>query len=69
VADEENKQVYARYIELLNAQDFDALHEVVDPERYREICVGVTQGWVTLREAVASRWGGWSAASPSFTRA
>ena len=29
----ENKQVYARYIELLNAQDFDRLPEVVDPER------------------------------------
>jgi predicted ester cyclase len=54
VADEENKQVYARYIELLNAQDFDVLHEVVDPERYREICVGFTQGWVALPEAVAS---------------
>ena len=39
---EENKRVYARYIELLNAQDFDALPEVVDPERYKEICVGFT---------------------------
>jgi predicted ester cyclase len=54
VADKANKRVYARYIELLNAQDFDALHEVVDRERYREICVGFTQGWVALPEAVAS---------------
>ena len=51
---EENKRVYARYIELLNAQDFDALPEVVDPERYREICVGFTSGWVDLEEAVTS---------------
>lgn len=51
---EENKRVYARYIELLNAQDFGALSEVVDPGRYREICVGFTPGWVDLKEAVAS---------------
>ena len=51
---EENKRVYERYIELLNAQDFGALDEVVDPGRYREICVGFTRGWVDLPEAVAS---------------
>jgi predicted ester cyclase len=51
---EENKRVYARYIELLNAQDFGALDEVVDPARYREICVGFTPGWVDLPDAVAS---------------
>jgi len=51
---ENNKHVYRRYIELLNAQDFDALPEVVDPERYREICVGFTPGWVNLPDAVAS---------------
>jgi predicted ester cyclase len=49
-----NKHAYERYIELSNAQDFGALHEVVDPERYREICVGFTPGWVNLPEAVAS---------------
>jgi hypothetical protein len=49
-----NKHVYERYIELLNAQDFGALHEVVDSQRYREICVGFTPGWVNLPEAVAS---------------
>ena len=54
MASEENKRVYARYIELLNAQDFAALPEVVDPGRYREICVGFTPGWVDLPEAVAS---------------
>ena len=49
-----NKQVYARYIELLNAQEYDSLEEVVDPEKYREICVGFTPGWVDLPEAVTS---------------
>ena len=49
-----NKQVYERYIELLNAQDFGPLDEVVDFERYREICVGFTLGWVNLPEAVAA---------------
>ena len=51
---EENKRVYERYIGLLNAQDFGSLDEVVDPERYREICVGFTPGWVDLPDAVAS---------------
>ena len=51
---EGNKRVYERYIGLLNAQDFGSLAEVVDPERYREICVGFTPGWVDLPEAVAS---------------
>lgn len=51
---EENKRVYRRYIELLNAQELDSLSEVVDPEKYREICVGFTPGWVNLPEAVGS---------------
>ena len=54
MTNEENKRVYARYISLLNAQDFARLEEVVDPERYREICVGFTPGWVGLPEAVTS---------------
>ncbi len=54
VTSEENKRVYERYIGLLNAQDFGSLAEVVDPERYREICVGFTPGWVDLPDAVAS---------------
>ena len=51
---EDNKSVYRRYVELLNAQDFHSLTEVVDPERYREICVGFTPGWVNLTDAVTS---------------
>ena len=54
MANEENKRVYARYTELLDAQGFASLPEVVDPERYREICVGFTPGWVDLPEAIAS---------------
>ena len=54
MSNEENKRVYTRYIGLLNAQDFASLPEVVDPVRYREICVGFTPGWVDLPEAVAS---------------
>jgi predicted ester cyclase len=51
---DQNKRVYRRYIELLNAQDFDSLPEVADPEAYREICVGFTPGWVNLTDAVTS---------------
>jgi predicted ester cyclase len=53
-AEEQLKRIYARYIELLNAQDYEGLGEVVDPGRYREICVGFTPGWVDLPEAVSS---------------
>ena len=49
-----NKRVYRRFVEILNAQDFDSLPEVADPESYREICVGFTPGWVNLPDAVAS---------------
>ncbi|MGB3682048.1 MAG: ester cyclase [Rubrobacteraceae bacterium] len=54
MAAKENKRIYRRYIELLNAQKLDSLSEVVDPEKYREICVGFTPGWVDLPEAVDS---------------
>lgn len=54
MTNEENKRVYARFVEILNAQDFAALPEVVDPERYREICVGFTPGWVNLEDAIAA---------------
>jgi predicted ester cyclase len=54
VTGEDNKRVYERYIELLNAQNFGGLEEVVDPDRYREVCVGFTPGWVDLPKAVAS---------------
>ena len=49
-----NKRVYRRFVEILNTQDFDALPEVVDPDSYREICVGFTPGWVNLEDALTS---------------
>ncbi len=54
VANEDNKRAYARFIELVNAQDYAALPEVVDPERYKEICVGFTPGWVNLEDAITA---------------
>ena len=54
MTDNDAKRVYARYIELLNDGDYESLPEVVDPQRYREVCVGFTPGWVDLPEAVAS---------------
>lgn len=54
MANEDNKRVYERYVEILNTQDFDSLDEVVDPVRYREICVGLTPGWVELSEAITA---------------
>jgi hypothetical protein len=44
VTSEDSKRVYARNVEILNTQDLDSLDEVVDPERYKEICVGLTPG-------------------------
>ena len=49
-----NKHVYRRFIELLNEQNFDALPEVVDVEKYHEICVGFTPGRVNFTDAIAS---------------
>ncbi len=51
---EENKKIYRRYIEILNAQDFNALPEVADMDKYREICVGFTPGWVNMADAITS---------------
>ncbi len=49
-----NKEIYKRYIEILNTQNFDALPEVTNQNKYREICVGYTPGWVNMVEAIAS---------------
>lgn len=54
MANDDGRRTYERFIELLNAQNCDALPEVVDPVRYREICVGFTPGWVDLPTAIAS---------------
>ena len=54
MTNDDRKQSYTRFIELLNAQQFDALPEVVDPDRYQEICVGFTPGWVNLADAITA---------------
>ena len=51
---DDNKATYLRFMEILGTHDFDALPEVLDVEKYREVCVGVTQGWVDYDTAVAS---------------
>lgn len=51
---ERNKQVYRRFVEILNAQDFDRLPDVVDPARYHEDCVGFTPGRVDFPDAIAA---------------
>lgn len=51
---ERAEATYRRFIELLNAGRMDAMAEVVDLERYRENCVGVTPGWVGWQDALQS---------------
>lgn len=51
---EQNKAIYRKYIDLLNAQNLDALPEVVDTAAYREICVGAAPGWMNYEEAIKS---------------
>lgn len=50
----DNKALYARFVDLLNRQDFDAMHREVVADDYREICVGFTPGWVDYAGGVAS---------------
>ena len=46
--------VYRGFIEAVNRQDLDAVARLVDPQRYRENCVGFTHGFVDWEEAKAS---------------
>jgi predicted ester cyclase len=46
--------VYTRFLDALNAQDLDTATRCVDPERYREHCVGFTRGFIDWEEAKAS---------------
>ena len=38
--------VYRRFLDALNRQDLAAAEACVDPARYRENCVGFTDGYV-----------------------
>src|SRR5258708_13053485 len=51
---EENKKIYRRYIKTLNAQGFDALTEVTEKKKYKEICVGFNSGWVNIEDSITS---------------
>ena len=46
--------VYRGFIEAVNRQDLDAAARLVDPQRYRENCVGFTHDFVDWEEAKAS---------------
>ena len=47
----QNKEIFRRFIELLNKRRLGELDEVVNPQRYHEQCVGYAPGWMNLREA------------------
>jgi predicted ester cyclase len=46
--------VYRRFLDALNAGDMDAAEQVVNVERWREICVGFTDGVIEWPESRAS---------------
>jgi hypothetical protein len=46
--------VYRRFLDALNRQDLAAAEACVDPARYRENCVGFTDGYVDWAGATAS---------------
>jgi predicted ester cyclase len=53
--------VYKGFIDAVNRKDLDAAERFVDPERYRENCVGFTHGfvrWDAARESIRQVWKG-----------
>ena len=46
--------VYRRFLDALNGGDLDGAEQVVDVERWREICVGFTDGVIEWPESRAS---------------
>jgi predicted ester cyclase len=53
--------VYRGFIDAVNRQDLEAAGRFVDPERYRENCVGFTHGfvrWDAARESIRQVWKG-----------
>src|SRR5215831_14831765 len=53
-ASAEAAAVYRRFLDALNRQDLAAAEACVDPTRYRENCVGFTDGYVNWADAKAS---------------
>jgi predicted ester cyclase len=53
--------VYRRFVDGLNRRDLEAVEATVDPERWREVCVGYTQGviaWPESRASIERVWQG-----------
>ena len=50
----DNAAVYRRFLDALNRQDLTEAEVCIDPTRYRENCVGFTDGYVNWPEAQAS---------------
>ena len=46
--------IYRGFIDAVNRQDLDAAAKLLDPQRYRENCVGFTHGFVGWEDAKAS---------------
>jgi len=53
-ASADSAAVYRRFLDALNRQDLAAAEACVDPARYRENCVGFTDGYVDWAGATAS---------------
>lgn len=54
-------EVYGRFLDGLNKRDLDAVEQAVDPARWREVCVGYTQGvipWADSRRSMERVWDG-----------
>jgi predicted ester cyclase len=53
--------VYRGFIDAVNHRDLDAAERFVDPERYRENCVGFTHGfvrWDAAKDSIRQVWKG-----------
>ena len=53
--------VYRGFIDAVNRKDLDAAERFVDPERYRENCVGFTHGfvrWDAAKDSIRQVWEG-----------
>jgi len=53
--------VYRGFINAVNRKDLDAAERFVDPERYRENCVGFTHGfvrWDAAKDSIRQVWKG-----------
>jgi hypothetical protein len=62
--------VHRRFLDALNRQDLTEAEACVDPSRYRENCVGFTDGdvnWADAKTSVQTIWKGLQTSTSSFT--